>query len=319
MLNRKIGPNQAERIWGAEQQLGVAVNSDKNVTFQASQELWADLNRLCISAFTIVEAGSAGTSPIANDMLALCTVVQIKIKGAYQIIRGSGSPVCPASAFGTGRSWNPYKLMGSNWVHFASGEQLVLTLRGESATFKPNFVASLPVVLACDLNQRAILPSTMVSPGAAIMGTDLVNSSFTSNTIDYDITFDWDDAGTLGLSGLVLGATQTDSVATDSAAYGLNLIPSTTVRQITTLDKSQLIVGTAAGGGTISVPAGLFGPPSAVVSTAHPWSLLAQQTGSAGSTVTISLTSMSALAGQVDSWAGCPYYPTGAQGPAGTC
>jgi hypothetical protein len=318
--NRQIGPNQMERIWGAEEQLDVAVNTDVTVTFQAAQELWADLNRLVMSAWTIVEAGAAGRAPVSNDMTPLCSISQIKVKGAYQIIRGAGTPIVPMSAFGVTRTWTPYRLQGSNWMHFAPGEQLQVTCKSECNTFKPNFSMALPVVLGCDLNQRAVLPSTMASQGSAIMGTDVsAGNAFAGNTISYSLTFDWDDAGTLGLASTILGITEEDTAAAKNQGEGMNLIASSTVTQITAIDNSQFIVGTAAGGGTISCPAGVFGNPAGALKNEHAWALLQQQTGSAGSVVTFNLTSMSSVGAKCDGWAGAPYFPKGAQGPAGSC
>jgi len=311
--------NQAERIWGSEVQLGVAAGAQTTLTFQAAQPLWADLNRICLQAFSKTDPGATGNSAPDNDLSLSLSIQSLQIRGAYEVIRGT-SANASFSGFSPFRAYNPYRLQGSNWQRFAPGETITVQFTPELGTYDANVSGGIPVVLDCDKGLSAVPANVMTTNGAAIMGSDLQANAFGANTTgQFDVTYAFNEAGTLDVSNSVLSTIDDDTNNPNGTGIDIDLISSTLIHQITMIDGNSMVVGQSAGGGDIAIPAGMFGGPGGPLDREHPWVLLPMQSGSAGSEVVFSVEQFSTAGNNGVCWTSAPYYPKGAQGPAGSC
>lgn len=311
----------AERILASQAQIDVAVDTETTLVIQAAQPLWADLSRLCFQAFSQSELAAEGSSPTAGDLNPLTRISSIQVRGAYELIRGSGAVSIPATFFGPTRVKNFAPLNGPRWFHLQSGEQVRITYTSAKAGFKSSVSAGIPVVLACDVGLQAIPASLKSSDGSAMIGCVAQTGATAGNKVDTTLTFALDEAGTMDVSHMVATFNAEETYA--GAKNSNDPMDFTVQSQITSLkyiDSSEVIVGNS-GGNTLAVPALMYGAPSGVLNRAHPWVLNQAQSGSAGSEVVLSVTSYSqqAAAGKIVGIGGAPFYAKGATGPGGTC
>jgi hypothetical protein len=308
----------AERIWASQVQTDVATATETTLIFQAAQPLWADLSRLCLQAFSFTEPAADGTSPTMNDLSQMVKISSIKIRGAYDLIRGANTPVTPMSAFSPYRGYNPYRLNAGTWARFQAGERIEVTFTGP-ATFKASVSGGLPVVLSCDVGLQAVPGAVKAASGSAIIGCPAVSTAYgggrdAANTL----TFSFDEAGIMDVANTVINLFDDDTSATKAQNQPLAVGPSSYITQITLVDSSEVIVGNA-GSGSLGIPAGMFGSPGAPLDRENPWALIQMQQGSAGSSVIFKTTSYSATGAKADGFAGAPFYPSGANKPGGVC
>lgn len=308
----------AERIWASQVQTDVAAATSTTLTFQAAQPLWADLSRLVLQAFTFSEPAADGTSPTMSDLSQMVKITSIKIRGAYDLIRGANTPATPMSAFSPYRNYNPYRLNTGSWARFQAGEKIEVTYEGPK-TYKSCVSGGIPVVLSCDVGLQAVPGAVKAAAGSAIIGCPAVSTAYgggkdAANTL----TFSFDEAGIMDVANTVINLFDDDTSATKAQNQPLAVGPSTYLNQITLVDSSEVIVGNA-GSGTLGVPLGMFGSPGAPLDREHPWALIQMQQGSAGSSVIFKTTSYSATGAKADGFGGAPFYPSGANKPGGVC
>jgi hypothetical protein len=307
----------AERIWASQVQTDVAAATETTLIFQAAQPLWADLSRLCLQAFSYSEPAADGTSPTMNDLSQMVKISSIKIRGAYDLIRGANTPVTPMSAFSPYRGYNPYRLNAGTWARFQAGERIEVTFTGP-ATFKASVSGGLPVVLSCDVGLQAVPGAVKAASGSAIIGCPAVSTAYAGNAAANTLTFSFDEAGIMDVANVVLNLFDDDTSATKAQNQPLAVGPSSYITQITLVDSSEVIVGNA-GSGALGIPAGMFGSPGAPLDRENPWALIQMQQGSAGSSVIFKTLSHSATGAKADGFAGAPFYPSGANKPGGVC
>jgi len=306
----------AERIWASQVQTDIAVATETTLTFQAAQPLFADLSRLCVQAFTFVNPGASGTSPTYNDLSPMIKVTSIKVRGAYDLIRGQNAAT-PLSAFSPYRAYNPYRLNSGTWARFQAGEKLEITFTGPK-TYKASISGGLPVVLSCDIGLQAVPGAVKAAAGSAIIGAAAVSTAYAANKADNTFTFNWDEAGIMDVANAVLTLHDDDTSATNAINQPLAVGPSSVISQITLVDSSEVLVGNP-GSSSLGIPLGMFGSPGAPLDREHPWALIQMQSGSAGSSVTFKTSSFSATGTKADGFAGAPFYPAGANKPGGVC
>lgn len=309
-----VPSGNAERIWGSRVQSDIAASTETTLILQAAQPLWADLSRLCLSFYSVTEPAADGVSP---DMAVLSPEVKIssiRIRGAYDLIRGGNTPVISGASFSPWRSRNFFRLNGRNWASFQAGERIEITYTGP-ATFKSFASAGVPVVLKCDLGLQAVPANILRAQGAAIMGCAATSNALSPAATT--LTFSFDEAGVLDLASTVLSLTDDDTFATKAQNQPLDAIGTSYLLSITAVDSSQLIVGDA-GSGTIGIPAGMFGNPGPVLTRHSSWAMLQAQAGSAGSSVVIKASTYS-NGGNIAGFCGAPFYPAGANKPGGVC
>ena len=130
-----VPAGNAERIWGSRVQADIAASTEPTLVMQAAQPLFADLSRLCLSFYSITEPAADGVSPTMGVYSPEVKISSIKIRGAYDLIRGGSTPVIPGNSFSPWRARNFFRLNGSNWASFQAGERVEITYTG-GATFK---------------------------------------------------------------------------------------------------------------------------------------------------------------------------------------
>lgn len=311
----------AERILASQIQEDIAVNTETTLTLQAAQPMWVDLSRLCFQAFTFSEQAASGSSPTRGDLNPMTRISSIQLRGAYELVRGSSSPVVPATALGPSRNSNFFRFNGSRWMSLASGETIKITYTSANADYKSTVSAGIPCVLKCDVGLVAIPAGIKAADGAALIGTAAQSTAVAGNKAASTLTFAFDEAGTMDLTNVVANFISEETYAgaknnNEPIDYGVN----TVISSLKLVDSSQIIVGNA-GSSSLAVPALMFGSPSGPMDREHPWALLQAQQGSAGSEVVLQGTTYSpqAAAGKIAAWAGAPFYAKGGVGPGGIC
>ena len=314
-MKNQVPAGNAERIWGSRIQNDVAAATETTLVLQAAQPLWADLSRLCLSFYSTTEPAADQTSPTMFAYSPMVKVSAIKIRGAYDLIRGGSSPVISGASFSPWRSRNFFRLNGRTWASFQAGERIEIVYTG-GKTFKSWASAGVPVVLKCDLGLQAVPANVLRAQGAAIMGCAATSAGL--NPANSTITFSYDEAGVLDIANTVLSLVDDDSSASKAQNQPLDCIASSQILSITAVDSSELIVGDA-GSGTIGVPAGMIGNPGPILARANPWAMLQAQPGSAGSSVVIKTRTFNGTGANIEGFCGAPFYPSGANQPGGVC
>ena len=234
----------AERILASQAQIDVATNTETTLTIQAAQPLWADLSRLCFQAFSFSEQGASGSSPTANDLNPMTRISSIQIRGAYEMIRGSGSVSVPSSFFGPTRDQSFVRLNGQRWFELQSGETIKITYPSAAADYKSTVTAGIPVVLGCDVGIQAIPTALKTSDGSALIGIQHSATATAANKVDSTLTFAFDEAGVMDVSHMVAEFTSEETYAgaknnNEPISYGVNSL----LTSLKYIDNSEVIVG----------------------------------------------------------------------------
>ena len=310
-----VPAGNAERIWGSRVQADIAAATETTLILQAAQPLFADLSRLCLSFYSITQPAADGVSPTMGVYSPEVKITSIRIRGAYDLIRGGSSPAIPGNSFSPLRSRNFFRLNGSNYASFQAGERVEITYTG-GAGFKSYASCGIPVILKCDLGLQAVPGNVLRAQGAAIMGCPATSNAL--NPAATTLTFNFDEAGVLDIANSVLSLVDDATSATKAQNQPLDAIGTSYVNSITAVDSSQLIVGDA-GAGKIGIPATMFGGPGPVLNRHSPWAMLMAQPGSAGSSVSFTATSYNDTGANIEGFLGAPFYPAGANKPGGVC
>lgn len=281
---------QAER-WLAAAPITLTAGTAAAVTLKASSDMFVDLRRLCIQVGGYDSHSSdAQWSPTFGDQTAMSWVTSILIKDAFQSIRGTSSPSCPASYWSPLRAYNSVPLAAAgdgNFLSLAAGETIVITINSKTAVNAIAF-AAVPCVLVTDKGRNFLPAGYSPDQAQSVLGSAPSTATASSNTAtisDHSITYS--EAGVAYIHDLALVAHATEQAESKNQNEPMNLAAMSAVTKIQGVQQDQYIVGTASTGSVVGVPLLCYAP-GGIGYRPNAWARLPAQPGSSSNTVVTS-------------------------------